>query len=612
MIKWSDDGNSFIVIDEDEFAKTLIPELFKHNNYASFVRQLNMYGFHKKVGLSDNSMRASERKNKSPSEYSHPFFKRGRPNLLWLISKPKNPPGQGHKGKGGRGKLDGEGNTEEEVNEDFADSEAVLGHQAAEQQAQLNHGRPPLMITTGDNRMPPEQLSTVHGQLQSIRTQQQVISSAINKLRREHEQLYQQAAAFQNLHDRHENSINAILTFLATVYNRSLDGQGAQNLANMFAGSIPQDMSGQGNVVDVGEYPFDGLNLPNNEQRPYKKQPLLLQAPPNNSAGSSPASTTSYEPSHQNRQTPIPTQQQGRNRPSMPPSRQSGIIGEIADTSSPRVQTPNDPKQPHDTPQRDIMSLINNTNRSTAPSTPYDFSSALATLENSDGNTPLTPNQRNDVLRMIANGAGVGGNSNGQQSGNTNNNLISPNPPPMPDLQQLHRRSSDLDELVKMQAEQDRSMQELTGLLQPLSPSGSIPGLQYGQNANDGSIGPPLDLDQIFDSGEYFNDMNNNDLDFLNDDAADQNAGADLDFEAMGNTGYGAEQGQGQGQRQGGLPQEGEDLSPEDRSVYTASASDGGGPGSGATPVQSSVGATPAAASVEDELFGDGGDGSPR
>lgn len=89
------------MLDEDEFAKTLIPELFKHNNYASFVRQLNMYGFHKKVGLSDNSMRASERKNKSPSEYANPYFKRGHPDLLWLIQKPKNTAGQGSKsGKG--------------------------------------------------------------------------------------------------------------------------------------------------------------------------------------------------------------------------------------------------------------------------------------------------------------------------------------------------------------------------------------------------------------------------------------------------------------------------------------------------------------------------------
>jgi heat shock transcription factor len=89
------------VLDEDEFAKTLIPELFKHNNYASFVRQLNMYGFHKRVGLSDNSMKASERKNKSPSEYYNPYFKRGHPNLLWLINKPK---GGGTKSKKARQK----------------------------------------------------------------------------------------------------------------------------------------------------------------------------------------------------------------------------------------------------------------------------------------------------------------------------------------------------------------------------------------------------------------------------------------------------------------------------------------------------------------------------
>ena len=50
-----------------------------------------MYGFHKKVGLSDNSMKASENKRKTPSEYYNKYFRRGRPELLWLIQKPKNP-----------------------------------------------------------------------------------------------------------------------------------------------------------------------------------------------------------------------------------------------------------------------------------------------------------------------------------------------------------------------------------------------------------------------------------------------------------------------------------------------------------------------------------------
>src|SRR5690242_19243992 len=46
-IRWSNDGGSFLVFNQEDFAKAVLPKFFKHNNFTSFIRQLNMYGFHK-------------------------------------------------------------------------------------------------------------------------------------------------------------------------------------------------------------------------------------------------------------------------------------------------------------------------------------------------------------------------------------------------------------------------------------------------------------------------------------------------------------------------------------------------------------------------------------
>ncbi|KAM1047151.1 hypothetical protein ACFX2I_026517 [Malus domestica] len=47
IVSWSDAQQSFIVWDLYEFSRTLLPKHFKHNNFSSFIRQLNTYGFRK-------------------------------------------------------------------------------------------------------------------------------------------------------------------------------------------------------------------------------------------------------------------------------------------------------------------------------------------------------------------------------------------------------------------------------------------------------------------------------------------------------------------------------------------------------------------------------------
>lgn len=469
LIRWSDDGNSFIVLDEDEFAKTLIPELFKHNNYASFVRQLNMYGFHKKVGLSDNSMRASERKNKSPSEYSNPYFRRGHPGLLWLIQKPKN----GSSGTKGKGRKAGSEENDDDA-EEYMD-EANIDHRI--------HPRTQLVIDQGETALSTEKFQSVQRELAAIRRQQQQIASMMTQLKREHEQLYGQAANFQDQHTRHENSINAILTFLATVYNRSLNGnEGASGIAGLFANAMPHDTN-QGNVVDVGDYNFDGLNG-ETFGKSYKKQPLLLQGPPSDrvTAVSPTPTADSYAPRMTRRSS------QALRQGSTP----QATVEEVFDSNAP---TPISPRQHTRQPsQQEIMSVIQNSNARSTPSTPADFTSVLNSLENTNGNTPLTSSQRASMLRLMNDTTGQGG----------DNALVNATPPAMPKdySRNLQRNSADLDSLARLQAEQDKSVQNLTELLQPLSPTGSIPGIHDGQNLPP----PPLDIDNFLNQ-EYFNDF---------------------------------------------------------------------------------------------------------
>ncbi|EMC97345.1 hypothetical protein BAUCODRAFT_33067 [Baudoinia panamericana UAMH 10762] len=489
LIRWSDDGRSFIVLDEDEFARTLIPELFKHNNYASFVRQLNMYGFHKTVNITDGSLRQSEKARKGvkpPSMYSHPYFRRNQPELLWLIQKPVNKAG---------GKRKRDGNIKDQYDSDDERMFSPVPGLGAGSVGELGAPGAAQDLVT----LPRTELASVRRELQKLQTQQRYISQMIAQLKDQNEQFYRQASAFQALHDRHENSINAILTFLATFYNRSLEGHGAQNLVNMFNNSN-QNTQPQGSVEEVTG---DGATENNQQlQRFVKKQPLLLPGPLANlqqqqqqtgSAVTAPNSArTSVSP---------PNGSLKRESTSSVPPVDGGKTSES--TASPIIK--NDAPTPdllHSVPENDqMMSLINSVNATNAASASgemapaLDFSSALEHYQRANGNAPLTPQQRDNMLSLIANQHAV-------NSGDGNNALISPHPPQMPDLNRMRETQQQLEMLTNMQRQQDEKVQDLHRRLQPLSPTGSIPGLQPS---------PPPDLFDLtgapgdYDPNAYFN-----------------------------------------------------------------------------------------------------------
>uniref|UniRef100_A0A3Q3NJ24 HSF-type DNA-binding domain-containing protein n=1 Tax=Mastacembelus armatus TaxID=205130 RepID=A0A3Q3NJ24_9TELE len=84
LICWSPNGTSFHVFDQGRFSKEVLPKFFKHNNMASFIRQLNMYGFRKVVHIEQGGLVKPE---KDDTEFQHPFFIRGQEHLLENIKR---------------------------------------------------------------------------------------------------------------------------------------------------------------------------------------------------------------------------------------------------------------------------------------------------------------------------------------------------------------------------------------------------------------------------------------------------------------------------------------------------------------------------------------------
>lgn len=84
IVHWSESGDSFIIADTNEFTKKVLPSYFKHSNFASFVRQLNKYDFHKVKFSHDVKQRY---KLDNVWEFKHPQFSRHNKAALNSIKR---------------------------------------------------------------------------------------------------------------------------------------------------------------------------------------------------------------------------------------------------------------------------------------------------------------------------------------------------------------------------------------------------------------------------------------------------------------------------------------------------------------------------------------------
>merc|ERR1712196_637845 len=75
IIKWTDNGEAFFILDTDKITKEVLPKYFRQSKLASFQRQLNLYGF------------SRINKGKFQGAYQNLFFKRNRKDLLCNVRR---------------------------------------------------------------------------------------------------------------------------------------------------------------------------------------------------------------------------------------------------------------------------------------------------------------------------------------------------------------------------------------------------------------------------------------------------------------------------------------------------------------------------------------------
>lgn len=169
LICWGKDGKTFIIRNEIQFWRTLLPLYYKHNNMSSFIRQLNMYGFHK-ISLLNGSVT----NDKIEFEFIHPCFQRDEPGLLKNIKRKVTNPSK--------------------------------------------YGSPEKTVPEDAN---PVQLTKLLADVKFLHTRQAQVDVLITNLKQENSVLWRELALLRQKHQKQIQIVNKLIQFLLTVVQPS-------------------------------------------------------------------------------------------------------------------------------------------------------------------------------------------------------------------------------------------------------------------------------------------------------------------------------------------------------------------------------------------------------